>query len=388
MLWSSVWVLFFLQYFCDLTGGRNPLNNGGYMKHNVLIWGYLSSLILLLGAIFMNLDFVAGKVLFLVGFFTFNLGYLIPLFIVIFKEHQENRIGLIIVLSILGFFIFLMGVTFFMVSWGGNKVLIYVGGSFLLLASLLMLAMRRRFYETSVDSWFPIVLFSVFIVIGMLTSLVHRPILRSFTISNQEALLQLESLQSRNSHVFDEIESLCADDTALMQIRNKATLVTQKSDSMISYIDNLKRDLIIYVEGNKMLQDTALFVNLVPIQSNVEINSVRRFMLGRKRMKAKLLHDMIDNYRSDISALISPNDAWITDLVNTNLNTNVLRLNKRRYNRDWERQHFYNFPLVTVVSQLTTFQLNVCMVQGELLNSCYRDVLLQRINNLSETEEN
>ena len=143
------------------------------MKHNTLVWGYLSSLLLLLGAIFMNQDFVAGKVLFLVGFFTFNLGYLIPLFIVIFKEHQENRIGLIIVLSILGFFIFLMGVTFFMVSWGGNKVLIYVGGSFLLLAMLLMIFMRRRFYETSIDSWFPIVLFSVFIVIGMLTSLVH-----------------------------------------------------------------------------------------------------------------------------------------------------------------------------------------------------------------------
>lgn len=345
------------------------------MKHNVLVWGYLSSLILLLGTIFMNLDFVAGKVLFLVGFFTFNLGYLIPLFFVIFKDNQENRIGLIIVLSILGFFIFLMGVTFFMVSWGGNKVLIYVGGSFLLLASLLMLAMRRRFYETTVDSWFPIVLFSVFIVIGMLTSLVHRPILRSFTISNQEAQIQLTTLQNRNHHIYSELSELCNGDSALLEIKRKATIVASKSDSMMRFVDDMKRDLIIYVEGKKMLQDTALLVNLVPLQSNVEINSVRRFMLGRKRHNAAILHGKIDDYHSKMSALVPQGDQWLADFVDATLNTDVLRLNKRNYNRDWERQHFYNFPLVTVISQLTTLQLNVCTVQGELLSACYRDAL-------------
>lgn len=358
------------------------------MKHNTLVWGYLSSLILLLGAIFMNQDFVAGKVLFLVGFFTFNLGYLIPLFIVIFKEHQENRIGLIIVLSILGFFIFLMGVTFFMVSWGGNKVLIYVGGSFLLLAMLLMIFMRRRFYETSIDSWFPIVLFSVFIVIGMLTSLVHRPILRSFTISDREALLQLESLQKRNRHLTAELDSLCGNDSIWLPIKQKIATVNAESDSMICYINDLKISLVAYVEGNKVLQDSALFVNLVPIQSNVEINSVRRFMLGRKRMKAKALHEAIDAYRGEMLAQVDSCDRWLTDFVRVNLNTDVLSLNNRVYNRDWERQHFYNFPLVTVISQLTTMQLSVCLVQGEMLNNCYRKALTCGVSEKSETNEN
>ncbi len=358
------------------------------MKHNTLVWGYLSSLLLLLGAIFMNQDFVAGKVLFLVGFFTFNLGYLIPLFIVIFKEHQENRIGLIIVLSILGFFIFLMGVTFFMVSWGGNKVLIYVGGSFLLLAMLLMIFMRRRFYETSIDSWFPIVLFSVFIVIGMLTSLVHRPILRSFTVSDREALLQLVSLQKRNQHISAQIDSLCANDSILLVIKQKADIINTESDNMIRYIDDLKISLVAYVEGKKVLQDSALFVNLVPIQSNVEINSVRRFMLGRKRMKAKGLHEALDVYRGAMLEQVKPDDKWLADFVRANLNTNVLKLNNRIYNRDWERQHFYNLPLVTVVSQFTTMQLNICMVQGELLSDCYRDALVCEKDSRNKTVEN
>ena len=177
-------------------------------------------------------------------------------------------------------------------------VLIYVGGSFLLLTTLLMLFMKRRFYETSVDSWFPIVLFAVFVVIAMLTSMVHRPVLRSFTISNKEDMVQMQSLRDINSHVYDELEALCGSDSALQPIMNSADLIVAKSDSMLNYIDNLKRELIVYVEGKKMLQDTALLNNLVPIQSSVEINSVRRFMLGRKRHKAYILHEKSSFYKA------------------------------------------------------------------------------------------
>jgi hypothetical protein len=44
------------------------------MSKGVLIWGYIASFILLLGAIFMNLNLMAGKVLYLTGFMAFNLG--------------------------------------------------------------------------------------------------------------------------------------------------------------------------------------------------------------------------------------------------------------------------------------------------------------------------
>ena len=121
------------------------------MSKGVLIWGYIASFILLLGAIFMNLNLLAGKVLYLTGFMAFNLGYLIPLFYVIFKQNQENKIGLVIVFGILGFLTFLTGVSFFVVNWGGGIVLIYVGGGILILAILSIIALSRRFYETHID---------------------------------------------------------------------------------------------------------------------------------------------------------------------------------------------------------------------------------------------
>jgi len=362
---------FFLQYFYS----PKKLN---LMKHNVLIWGYFSTFVLLLGTIFMNLDFIAGKVLFLVGFFTFNLGYLIPLFLVLFRESQENQIGLIIILSILGFFIFLMGITFFMVNWGGSMVLIYVGGSFLLLTSILMLFMWRRFYETSVDSWFPIVLFAVFVVIGMLTSMVHRPVLRSFTINNQEDMVRMQSLKDINGHIYNELERICGSDSSLVTIMVKADSVVAQSECMLDYIDSLKRELIVYVEGKKMLQDSNIFYNLVPIQSSVEINSVRRFMLGRKRHNAYILHNRLDRYRNSLLSMDTTQSQWMIRFIETSLNTEVLKLNKRNYNRSWEKQQFYNFPLVTVISQLTRLQVSISLVQGEMLNN-YRRMAIDSV---------
>jgi len=356
------------------------------MKHNVLIWGYFSTFVLLLGTIFMNLDFIAGKVLFLVGFFTFTLGYLIPLFWVIFRDSQENQIGLIIILAILGFFIFLMGITFFMVNWGGAMVLIYVGGSFLLLTSILMLFMWRRFYETSVDSWFPIILFAVFVVIGMLTSMVHRPVLRSFTINNQEDMVRMQSLKDINKHTYNELENICLNDSLLAPIMSRANIIVAKSDSILTYIDSLKRDLIIYVEGKKMLQDSNILYNLVPIQSSVEINSVRRFMLGRKRQMAYQLHNKIDEYRNFLLNIDTTQSQWMTRFIESNLNTDVLKLNKRNYNRSWEKQQFYNFPLVTVISQLTRLQLSVSIVQSEMLNN-YRRLSIEHIASRNEALE-
>ena len=104
---------------------------------------------------------------------------------------------------------------------------------------------------------------------------------------------------------------------------------------MMNFVDDLKRDLIVYVEGKKVLQDTSLLINLVPVQSNVEINSVRRFMLGRKRQKAALLHGKIDAYHREMSDLVPQGD---------------------------------------------TLQLNVCTVQGELLSACYRDALRRQLH--------
>jgi thioredoxin-related protein len=348
------------------------------MKKGVLIWGYLASFILLLGAIFMNLNFIAGKVLYLIGFMAFNIGYLIPLFYAIFRENQENKIGIVLVFGILGFLTFLTGVSFFVVNWGGGIVLIYVGGGILILAILSIIAMSRRFYETRIDSWFPVLIFSVFIVVSLLTGMVHRHIMRAFALNNIEQIELLNSVRKKNEQQFNQLILL---DTlkceSFNQIKADVYTLRNNSESIYNYIENLKIDLVKEVESGayKML-DKQTLENLVPVQSNVEINSVTRFMLKKKKGKAYELKRKLDEHRASVLTMIPPEKAWLHEYITIHLNTKTYPLSKRRFNHTWAYQQFYNFPLITVLTTLTDLEWRVSSVEGELLNYYHQKALL------------
>lgn len=347
------------------------------MRKEVLIWGYLSSFILLLGAIFMNLNLLAGRVLYLVGFFAFNIGYLLPLFYVIFKQNQENKIGVVIVSGILGFFTFLTGVSFFMVSWGGGIVLIYTGGGILILAILLIIALSRRFYETHIDAWFPVLIFGVFIVVSLLTSMVHRHVMRVFSLNNKETVEALNAVQHKNNELYTQLFFLdTLQNEAFNEIKEKSILMRYEAENLNNYIDDLKLGLIKEVEGDKykMFKGKA-FDNLVPVQSNVEINSVKRYMLKKNEGKAYELKQALDQYRNLVMGIIPDEGGWLEEYALINLNTKSYDLRNRRFNKTWEYQHFYGFPLITVLNQLTHIQWKIRVVEGEVLNYYYNQAL-------------
>ncbi len=339
------------------------------MNRGVLIWGYFSSFLLLLGAIFMNSDLAAGKVLYLTGFFAFNLGYLIPLFLNIFQENQENKIGVVLVFGVLGFLCFLTGVSFFMVNWGGGIILIYIGGGILILAILSIIIFSRRFYETHIDSWFPVLIFGVFIVVSLLTGMVHRHVMRVFTVNNYESAELLLAIKQQNQKVFDLIIEEASNDSLFRESMPHVYRIQKETAELNRFIESLKIDLLSEVEGKEYkLFDDKPVLNLVPIQSNVEINSVSHFMLGKKSGKAYDLKEAIVAYRNSMETLVPENEKWLQEYIQKSLNTESYGLRKRRYNKSWEYQHFYKLPLITVINQLTQVQYKIYVVERELLH--------------------
>jgi hypothetical protein len=160
-------------------------------------------------------------------------------------------------------------------------------------------------------------------------------------------------------------------------IKRFADTIVNRSHRMTYLIEQVKYDLIRQVEGEeyKLIGEKTLD-NLVPIQSNVEINSVKRFMLGRKKGKAYVIRQALDNYRDDMLNFVPSDEPLLNELINTNLSTQSFDLNKRRYDRTWEFQHFYGFPLITIISRLTNIQLKIELTQAELLNYYYKKALM------------
>jgi hypothetical protein len=347
------------------------------MNRGVLVWGYLASFILFLGSIFISMDLLAGRVLYLTGFMAFNIGYLIPLFYVIFKENQENKIGIVLVFSILGFLTFLTGVSFFVVNWGGGIVLIYVGGGILIAAILSLIILFRRFYETHIDSWFPVLIFGVFIVISLLTGMVHRHVMRAFTVDNKESVELLYSSQNKNIQLYKQLMMLdTLSDVRLKDIESKVLLLRMETGQTIKYIEELKLMLIKEVEGDAYkLFEGKTFDNLVPVQSNVEINSVSNFMLRKRDGKAYELKGKIGHLKDTIFSIIPEDLTWLREYATINLNTKTHELDNRRFNKTWEYQQFYDFPLITVLSGLSNIQWKISIIEGEVLNYFYQEGL-------------
>ena len=337
------------------------------MNKGIIVWGYLASLILLLGAVFAYMGFIAGKVLFLVGFLAFNFGYLVPLFYVIFKENQENKIGIFLLFGILGFLTFLTGISFYAVSWGGGIVLIYVGGSILVLAILTMIIVSRRFYETTIYSWFPVLVFGVFIVVSLLASTVNRQVMRVFNLNNKQHQGMVKLVQKQNHTIYNYLQSIDTNYQSNVILIQNAKVVFTESEKLNRYIEYLKLKLIANVEGDKYkFFESKGLDNLFPIQSNVEINSVNRVMLKNEK-QAYVLKDRLDNYKTTILNIISPNDTSTVLFLNTFLNVESYNLSRRRYNKSWELQNFYDFPLVAVIAKLTSIQMQIVLVEKELL---------------------
>lgn len=331
------------------------------MNKGILVWGYFSSLLLLLGAIFTNQGFVAGKVLFLVSFLSFNLGYLVPLFFTIFKKNQENKIGSFVLFGGIGFFLFLTGISFFIVSWSGGIVLIYTGGGILILAIVTMIVFYRRFYATSIYTWFPVLIFAVFIVVSLLTSTVNRNVMRIFTLNNYNKTTFLELLSSQNKNLYQQLlkDSILVENKELVE---QISFVYKETNLLNTYIDRLKIDLIKQIEGKKYkVFEGRRLTNLFHIQSNVEINLGKQFMINEEN-KANELKKQIDDYKKNLLNLVDKTDTSLVNFIYFSLATKVLPLSNRNYEKNWEYQNFYEFPLVVIIYQLTEIQvqINLC----------------------------
>lgn len=340
------------------------------MNKGILVWGYLSSFLLLLGAIFLNNGFIAGKVLYLLGFLAFNIGFLIPLFLLFFKETQENKIGIFLILGVLGFFVFLTGVSFFVVNWGGGIVLIYIGGGLLISAILTLIIGYRRFYETTIYSWFPVLVFGVFMIISLLTTTVNRQVMRVYNLNNHQVVLTNEIIQKQCDNLY---QKTLLDDSLQMDARynRQLVLVYENSQHLIENINKLKLDVIQHVEGKKFkVWEGDALDNLFHIQSNVEINSVTRYLLKRNN-KASELKKYLDDYKQNLLNIISGSDIEMQNYIMQLLNTDPYLLSGRWHERSWELQNFYDLPLITVVNQLSGLQQKVLLAEKEMLSYLY-----------------
>lgn len=127
--------------------------------------------------------------------------------------------------------------------------------------------------------------------------------------------------------------------------------LSSKADSLYSYIEELKREIVQEADGKKGTVEN--------IQHKDDLNAATTVMLNPISRKGKVLRERIDYFRNYAAGIIDNPDKQT--LVKAALAT------KQEGNLSWENSLFENMPTIAAVTLLTKLQSDVRYSQGEVL---------------------
>ncbi len=223
------------------------------------------------------------------------------------------------------------------------------------------------------------------VLTAMLALNVASETLEAFRVVDASLIQTLGALDSKNSQVYLSFEQALAENPAKVQDwKNKADAVRAESDSLISFIWNLKEKLVkssgYKVIGPDFKSDEERFIfktqagDSLVIKKEDDINSPSEIMIAQKN--ASVLKDKISGYKDFMISLVDENDAQLKEVIRQELETPGSRFNLKEggERKTWEIQHFESKPLASILTLLSKLQIDVKNSEANIVNYLYSKI--------------
>ncbi len=219
----------------------------------------------------------------------------------------------------------------------------------------------------------------MYLVLTALLALnVSKEIINAFVTVNDSLEASNQNTMSRNERIYADFQKAMQNDpTKVGPFNQKAQNVKKLSAEMIAYIDNLKKDIIVKVEG---LEPNAP----VPAPRNIErkddYDIPTNILCGDKAdgrgHRATELKQKIVKFKADVLKPLSPEDQKLfaprlDQLLNTKDPDPKMVVDNKA---SWEMATFYHNPVVATIALLTKFQADVRNTESEIANHLYTSI--------------
>lgn len=216
----------------------------------------------------------------------------------------------------------------------------------------------------------------MYLVLTALLALnVSKEIINAFVTVNDSLEASNQNTTSRNERLYaDFAKAMQNDPTKAGPYNQKAQTVKKLSSEMIKYIDDLKADITVKVEG---LEPGTPVPAPKDIARKDDYDVPTNIMCGDKAdgrgFKATEFKERIDKFKADILKPLSADDQKLfKPRLDQLLNTNDPKPEEVRDNKTtWEMANFYHNPVVATIALLTKFQADVRNVESELVNHLF-----------------
>ena len=223
------------------------------------------------------------------------------------------------------------------------------------------------------------------VLTAMLALNVAAEVLEAFKVVDNSLMQTLKAVDMKNAQVYAAFEQAFFDNEAkVSEWKEKADRVEESTKSMISYIANLKEDLVRDsgckpVNADNQLTDEDFFYvteagDTLELDKEDDLNAPSELMITQRR--AYELKEKIIQYREGLIALVANEDIELKETLYSELETADARVSVKEGggSKEWETQHFLDKPLIAVLTLLSKIQIDVKNAESNLINYLYAQI--------------
>lgn len=219
----------------------------------------------------------------------------------------------------------------------------------------------------------------MYLVLTALLALnVSKEIINAFVTVNDSLEASNTNTTSRNERIYADFQKAMQNDpTKVGPFNTKAQSAKKLSAEMITYIDNLKKEITVKVEG---LEANAAVPAPRDIARKDDYDIPTNILCGDKAdgrgHAATALKEKINKFKADVLKSMSPADQKLfgprlDQMLNTKDPDPKMVVDNKA---TWEMATFYHNPVVATIALLTKFQGDVRNVESEIVNHLYTSI--------------
>jgi len=223
------------------------------------------------------------------------------------------------------------------------------------------------------------------VLTAMLALNVAAQVLEAFRVVDSSLIHTLKAVDMKNNQVYSSFEQAYAENpTKVQEWKEKADMVQQSTHDLISYISQIKEELIKYsgstVAGPENLVGLEDFYfvtdggDTLIVAKQDDLNAPSEMMITQK--KGDELKTKIIDYRNAVVEVFDENDAELKESILKELETpdKVTRSKEGITRKKWEEEYFLDKPLVAILTLLSKTQIDIKNSEANIINYLYGQI--------------
>ncbi|HYX06620.1 MAG TPA: gliding motility protein GldM [Bacteroidales bacterium] len=217
----------------------------------------------------------------------------------------------------------------------------------------------------------------MYLVLTALLALnVARSVLDAFVIVDEGLTKTTENFYSKNEMMYQAFEQAAAENPVKAgPWRDIANKVKKRSNNLVNYIQDLKKEIVYTSEGKDtpaVTEDGEINGMLIQGKDNADVPA--QIMIGDNNDgKANDLKDSIVDYRKFLIGWLRDKDSGIKASIEKSLDTSDPPRVEGQH-ETWQIEHFEHMPLIGVVTLMSGMQADVRNAESEILKYLYSQI--------------